>query len=142
MIARMNMTQGDWISRPQVFFGIMEEYLGNFTLDRNFFLDDVTFYHATSIFTFPRIKDKDYVLAVCSFNKYNNNVEENYYPSFNTSIEIQTTEYDYTIMYAIDKSNYRRSGFIIACRENNYVTIYNKDLSVFNDNRLYIKGRG
>ncbi len=142
MIARMNMTQGDWISRPKVFFGIIEEYLGNFTLDRNFFLDDVTFYHATSIFTFPRIKDKDYVLAMCSFNKYNNNVEENYYPSFNTSIEIQTTEYDYTIMYAIDKNNYRRSGFIIACRENNYVTIYNKDLSVFNDNRLYIKGRG
>ena len=106
------------------------------------FLDDVTFYHATSIFTFPRIKDKDYVLAVCSFNKYNNNVEENYYPSFNTSIEIQTTEYDYTIMYAIDKNNYRRSGFIIACRESNYITIYNKDLNVFNDNRLYIKGRG
>lgn len=142
MISRMNMTQGDWISRPRVFFGIMEEYLGNFTLDRNFFLGDVSFYHATSVFTFPRIKDRDYVLAVCSFNRYNNNIEENYYPSFNTSIEIQTTEYDYTIMYAIDKTTYRRSGFIIACRENDYVTIYNKDLNVFNDNRPYIAGKG
>lgn len=142
MLARMNMSQGNWLSRPKVFFGIMEEYLGNFTLDRNFFLDDVTFYHATSIFTFPRIKDKNYVLAVCCFNKYSGNIEENYYPSFNTSIEIQTTEFDYTIMYAIDKDSYRRSGFIIACREDNYVTIYNKDVNIFNDNRLYIKGRG
>lgn len=142
MLSRMNMAQGDWISRPKVFFAIMEEYLSNFTLDRNFFLDDVTFYHATSIFTFPRIKNKNYVLAVCGFNRYNSDIIETYFPSFNTSIEIQTTEFDYTIMYAIDKNDYRRSGFIIACRQDNYVSIYNKDLGVFNDNRLYIEGKG
>ena len=142
MLSRMNMGQGAWLSRPKIFFGIMEEYLSNFTLDRNFFLGDVTFYHATSIFTFPRIKDKNYVLAVCSFNEHNGNIEENYYPSFNSSIEIQTTGFDYTIMYAIDKDSYRRSGFIIACQEDEYVNIYNKDVNVLNDNRVYIQGRG
>ena len=142
MLSRMNMTQASWISRPRVFFGIMEEHLSNFTLDRNFFLGDVSFYHATSVFTFPRIKDRNYVLVVCSFNKYNNNIEEMYYPSFNTSIEIQATKFDYTIMYAIDKDSYYRSGFIVASQEDGYVSIYNKDVGVFNDNRLYVKGKG
>lgn len=142
VLLRMNMNQGDNISRPRIFFGIMEEYLGNFTLDRNFFLDDIVFYHSTSVFTFPRIKDRNYVLVVCSLNKYSSNLEENYYPSFNTSIEIQTTEYDYTIMYAIDKDTYKRSGFIIACREDNGVVVYNNDIGVFNDNRVYVEGKG
>ena len=142
MLSRMNMSQGDSISRPKVFFGILEEHLSNFTLDRDFFLDDVSFYHATSVFTFPRIKDRNYVLAVCSFDKYSGSIEEYYYPSFNSSIEIQVSTHDYTIMYAIDKDTYRRSGFIIACREKGYTTVYNKDIDVIHDNRLYIEGRG
>lgn len=141
MLSHMNIDQKEWLSKPKIFFGIMEEYLGNFTLDRSFFLNKVTFYHATGIFTFPQIKGRNYVLVVCSFNRGDSNIEESYFPSFNTSIEIRTTGHDYTIMYAIDKDAYYRSGFIIACREDDYITIYNKDVNVLNDNRLYFNGR-
>ena len=141
MLTHINMDQKDWLSKPKVFFGIMEEHLGNFTLDKGFFLNKVTFYHATSIFTFPKIKGKNYILVVCSFNRGDSNIEESYFPSFNTSIEIRVSRHDYTILYAIDKDTYYRSGFIIACREKDYVSIYNKDINVFNDNRLYFNGR-
>ena len=117
LIKEIARRQSQFPDAFKLYYAIAEEMNSNFTVDKKFFKEYVTYDHSTEMFTFSTTLDPahSYALCVHSFDRYDDEFYSEYFPSFNTSVDYLANSRDYYIMYAINATNYRRSGFLLAC---------------------------
>lgn len=95
----------------QVVNAIMEDRIGNSFYSQKFFPNGIKLDQALNKFVFPP-KTNGYVLQVDKLNMNDQSVVTEYHESGLGAIEVQARGYDYYIFHAIDKTTYRRSGFV------------------------------
>lgn len=92
---------------------ILEDRIGNSLYSQKFFPNGIKLDQSLNKFVFPP-KASNYVLQVDKLNMNDQSIVTEYHESGIGAIEIQARGCDYFIFQAIDKSSYRRSGFVFA----------------------------
>lgn len=114
LLAEIPRTYEDRDNADKLMFVILEDWNSNFNVKTDFFAEYPKYYYATDTFVFPPSKN-DYLLCVGSidFNTDKAIPTMSYYASSKyQSIQLQTRSLKYYFMYAIDLTNFKRSGFL------------------------------